>query len=77
MIDEKKVRHVYKIETNDIKLFYCMIQGKSYLLNYSEKLEEWLKLSEIEIKISQNTSEMVKSTKNIANVGNLKYYLGK
>lgn len=70
LIDNKKVRHVYRINENDIKVFYCMINGKSYMIKYNEMLERWLKLSEIEIK----KSEKINKRKEIIGISNLKEY---
>lgn len=67
MIDSKYVRHVYKIEKDGIKLFYCMISGKSYLLNYESKLEDWFNVSDIKIKESKG----MKLNFKIASVNNL------
>lgn len=70
LIDKKHVRHVYKIEKDNLKAFYCMISGKAYMVNYSESLERWFNLSEIEIK----HSEIIHHTKNIASIRNLKEF---
>lgn len=70
LIDKKHVRHVYLIEKEKLKAFYCMISGKSYIINYNEILEKWFNLSEIEIK----KSERVQQSKNIASISNMKDY---
>ena len=70
LIDKKQVRHVYKINIENFKAFYCMISGKAYILNYNEKLEDWFNLSEIEIKYS----ERIQQSKNVAVVSNMREY---
>jgi hypothetical protein len=70
LIDKKQVRHVFKIEKKAFKAFYCMINGKSYILKYSEELEKWFNKSEIEIK----KSKIIHKTKNIASINNLKEF---
>jgi hydroxymethylpyrimidine pyrophosphatase-like HAD family hydrolase len=70
LIDKKQVRHVYKIEKKDFKAFYCMINGKSYILKYNKDLEKWFNTSEIEIK----KSKIIYKAKNIASINNLKEF---
>jgi len=70
LIDTKLVRHVYKIEKERVKVFYCMIRGKSYLINYNSRLENWFNLSEIEIRKSSN----INLNFNIVSINNLEDY---
>lgn len=74
LIDSKSVRHVYKVEKENIRLFYCMIKGKSYLINHSKELEHWFSLSDIEIKRS-NTIHFNFNVISITNMIDYEHYL--
>lgn len=70
LIDTKLVRHVYKVEKERVKVFYCMIRGKSYLINYDIRLENWFNVSEIEIKRSSSMNMNFR----IVSINNLEDY---
>ena len=74
LIDAKLVRHVYKIEKDNIKVFYCMIRGKSYLVNYNSRLENWFNLSDIKIKAGVNMN-MNFDVVSINNLEDYDYYV--
>ena len=53
LIDDKVIRHVYLIDREDIRLFFCIMKGKFYLIKHDDILERWLDLSNIEVRKSE------------------------